>query len=352
MRDAIPPACGMKTTRSVRSFRRSVAQPLPVDFRLSTTRPMSCAPGVYQPCATQVESRRKNGSLQARRCLVVQVHLEGRSDPGEYQAGEQTSSRTDRSCAESRPGKGEAGIRDRLPAPTLKCFAERDFTPFIEARFQSKPKTLGYYKNGIKSLNNYAPLASCVLDAITAERIAGFIAIRRAAGLQVSSVNRELEVLRRIFKLAMEWGKVEKALPKVEMLRGENHRDRVLSGEEEARYLEAAEGIGEGILESYRQALDGIRATMRGQQPIEPTDPFVLRDVTTILADCGLRPEECFRLRWEHIRDGAAHVPLRKNGERAAHNSAYPTGAGDSRNAACGSQRPVGLSCPHRKRSH
>ncbi len=208
--------------------------------------------------------------------------------------------------------KGEAGIRDRVPAPILKDFAERDFTPFIEARFQNKPKTLGYYKNGIKSLNNYAALASCALDAITAERIAGFIVKRREAGLQVSSVNRELEVLRRMFKLAMEWGKVEKALPKVEMLRGENHRDRVLSGEEEARYLEVAESIGEGILESYRQALEGIRATMRGQQPIEPTDPFVLRDVTTILADCGLRPEECFRLRWEHIRDGAVHVPFGK----------------------------------------
>lgn len=34
--------------------------------------------------------------------------------------------------------------------------------------------------------------------------------------------------------------------------------------------------------------------------------------MTTILLDCGLRPEECFRLRWEHIRDGAVHVPFGK----------------------------------------
>jgi integrase len=115
-----------------------------------------------------------------------------------------------------------------------------------------------------------------------------------------------------MFKLAMEWGKVEKVLPKVEMLRGENRRDLVLSCEEEARYLSAAAAVGENIQEAYQNALEGIRATMRGQQPIAPEDPFLLRDFTTVLADCGLRPEECFRLRWENIRDGAAHVPFGK----------------------------------------
>jgi integrase len=39
---------------------------------------------------------------------------------------------------------------------------------------------------------------------------------------------------------------------------------------------------------------------------------FILRDATTLLADCGLRPDECFRLRWEHIRDEALHVPFGK----------------------------------------
>ncbi|MBK5291328.1 MAG: tyrosine-type recombinase/integrase [Acidobacteriia bacterium] len=148
------------------------------------------------------------------------------------------------------------------------------------------------------------------MDAITAERIAGFVAKRREAGLEVSTINRQLEVLRRMLKLAMEWGKVEKALPKVEMLPGENHRDRVLSADEEAHYLEAATAIGEEILESYRRALEGIRANMRGEQPIRPEDPFLLRDVATVLIDCGLRPEECFRLRWEHVRDGAVHIPF------------------------------------------
>jgi len=208
--------------------------------------------------------------------------------------------------------KGEVGLRDRTPVPTLKDFAEHDFEPYIESRFVNKPKTLEYYRTGLKNLNGFPPLAGCTLDAITAEKISGFVAKRREAGLQVSTINRQLEVLRRMLKLATEWGKVEKALPKVEMLPGENHRDRVLSTGEESGYLEATTAMGEDILESYRRALEGVRATMRGEQPTRPEDPFLLRDATTILIDCGLRPEECFRLRWEHVRDGAVHIPFGK----------------------------------------
>ena len=208
--------------------------------------------------------------------------------------------------------KGEVGIRDRAPVPSLKDFAERDFTPYIESRFPDKPKTLEYYKNGLKNLIAHAPLAGCVLDAINAERIAGFVAKRREAGLAVATINRQLEVLRRMLKLATEWGKVDRALPKIEMLPGENHRERVLSAEEEIRYLEAATAIGEEIRESYSRALKGIRATVRGEQPKRPQDAFLLRDVATILIDCGLRPEECFRLRWDHVRDGAVHIPFGK----------------------------------------
>jgi integrase len=82
-----------------------------------------------------------------------------------------------------------------------------------------------------------------------------------------------------MLKLAVEWGKVEKLRPKVEMLSGENHRERVLSPDEEQRYLAAASA-----------------------------QSFLLRDVTTILLDCALRPEECFRMRWEDVRDGALHI--------------------------------------------
>jgi integrase len=207
--------------------------------------------------------------------------------------------------------KGEVGIRDRIPVPTLKDFAEKDFKPYIESRFQNKPKTLDYYRNGLRRLNAYAPLATCILDNITTEKVSGFVAKLHEARLAVSSINRQLEVLRRMLKLAVKCGKIEKALPKVELLAGENHRDRVLRADEEAHHLEAATAIGEEMLEAYELALACIRATKRGEEPIRPNDPFLLRDATTVLIDCGLR-EECFRLRWEHVRDRAVHIPFGK----------------------------------------
>jgi integrase len=130
--------------------------------------------------------------------------------------------------------------------------------------------------------------------------------------MAVASVNRELQVLRRMFALAVEWGKVEKALPRVRMIPGEAHRDAVLSSADELAYFDATLTIGNGKLAAYQAALTGIRAVQRGKAPIRPTDPFLLRDVSMILLDCGLRPEECSRLRWEHVRDGAVHVPFGK----------------------------------------
>jgi len=64
--------------------------------------------------------------------------------------------------------------------------------------------------------------------------------------------------------------------------------------------------------EAYRRALEGIRAVKRGQEPSKP-DAFLLRDVATVLVDCGLRPEECFRLTWQDgIRDGAIEIHVGK----------------------------------------
>jgi integrase len=176
--------------------------------------------------------------------------------------------------------KGEVGIRERKVVPTLKDFAEKDFLPYVRSTFAAKVKTKSYYDNGAKSLLAYPKLAGERLDAITSEKVAGFVAKRQEAGLQIASINRELQVLRRMFHLAQEWGKVEKVLPRVRMLSGERHRERVLTEAEEKRYLDEAEPL--------------------------------LRDVATILVDCGLRPEECFRLKWESVRDGNIEIQYGK----------------------------------------
>jgi integrase len=69
-------------------------------------------------------------------------------------------------------------------------------------------------------------------------------------------------------KLAEEWGRIERGI-KIKMLPGEPRRERVLTREEEKKYLEAAK---------------------------EP-----LRSIAMVLVDSGVRPEESFRLRWENI---------------------------------------------------
>lgn len=208
--------------------------------------------------------------------------------------------------------KGEVGIRDRVPAPALKDFAEKDFLPHVRTRFADKPTTLRYYEIQVGHLTGYPALADAPIDSVKPEIISGFVAKCRAAEYEVSSINRALQVLRRMLRIAVEWGKTEKAPPRVSLLPGERRRERVLSLAEEAAYLKASQAIGDGILDAYEQALEGIRATQRGEQPIKPQDPFLLRDVATVLLDCGLRPEECHRLRWEYVRDGALHIPFGK----------------------------------------
>jgi integrase len=204
--------------------------------------------------------------------------------------------------------KGEVGIRDRKPAATIRQFAKTDFLPFCRSTFVAKIKTLSYYENGTARLLEYAPIADESLDTITSEKIAGYARRRQDAGMKVATVNRELQVLRRMFAIAMEWGKVERALPRVRMIPGEAHRDRVISVSEEKAYFEGAQAIGTAALEAYERALVGIRASERGEIPVKPRDPFLLRDVATILMDCGIRPDECFRLRWENHQNGVIEI--------------------------------------------
>ena len=86
--------------------------------------------------------------------------------------------------------------------------------------------------------------------------------------MKVATVNASLRILRRVLRVAEEWGELEKT-PKVKMLPGESHRERVITPEEEARYFASAN--------------------------------LLLAEVATVLVDTGLRPEECYRLLWDSI---------------------------------------------------
>jgi integrase len=191
--------------------------------------------------------------------------------------------------------KGEVGIRDKKPSPTLAEFIETRFEPWAKSTFEkSSPKTwFDYYRVGLRNIQAYKPLATAKLDEIGGEAIGCFALHRQAKGLQVSSVNSSLQVLRRVLRIAVEWGALN-AAPSVRMLSGARSRERVVDALEEAKYLAAS--------------------------------PELLAAVAAVLLDTGMRPEECFRLRWESINwfNGRHGTLLVTHGKTAAARRVLP----------------------------
>jgi integrase len=180
--------------------------------------------------------------------------------------------------------KGEVGIKDRPPCPTLGEFAEKHFIPFVEKDRKNKPRTIEFYKMRVSRLKTFPRLWGAKLDAIRAEDITAYIGTRQALQMETSTINRDLATLRRMFKLAMEWETVLKLLPKVRLLPGENRRERVITADEETAYLEAAAPL--------------------------------LRDFALIAFDCGLCPDESYRLRFSQVRNGSIEIHTGKTKDR------------------------------------
>ncbi|WP_263382251.1 site-specific integrase [Granulicella arctica] len=166
--------------------------------------------------------------------------------------------------------KGEVGLVERQPAPTLAKFLEDRFTPWAQSTFEkASPKTwTGWYRTQLRNISAYGPLVSRKLGTITSEHAADYAAFLQTKGWKPTSVNNSLRVLRRALLLAVEWGIAENA-PKIKMLRGQHHREHVVTPDEEARYLAAA---GE-----------------------------LMADIAAVLSDTGMRPDENARLRWEFV---------------------------------------------------
>src|SRR5207248_10572377 len=124
---------------------------------------------------------------------------------------------------------------------TLKGFCVERVEPWAKSTFeQASPKTWLWYKfGGIDSLKNSTNLANLKLNEIGAELVAKYASERQRDGLQISSVNSCLRALRRVLRLAVEWGVLETS-PKVKFLSGEHRRERVITSEAEALYLAAA----------------------------------------------------------------------------------------------------------------
>jgi integrase len=181
--------------------------------------------------------------------------------------------------------KGEVGIREKIAASKLAEFLKRDFLPYTDETFKSKPATARYYRTGAKSLQN-SRLSGLRIDEISDQHARQYAS--KLTHLSPSTVNCGLRTLRRALYLSAEWGKTDRR-PKITLAKGERQRERVLTGTEVDRYLKACE------------------------QP--------WRECATIMLGTGMRPGEVFALRWESIllnEDGTGLVQITQGKSKAA----------------------------------
>ena len=116
--------------------------------------------------------------------------------------------------------------------------------------------------------------------------------------MKITTVNRELPALRRMFTLSDRMAEGGKSTsPKVRTLPGEAHRDRVVYGlrRESLFRCSALDRFQRHWTRCTNALPRGSEPHERGETPIKPRDPFSSTMSRRILADCGVRGrEECF----------------------------------------------------------
>ena len=197
---------------------------------------------------------------------------------------------TQKTLADEAVGKIKQDIREQRVGiirpktiPTLAAFVPR-FLREIQDLHPGEPEhnTTIYYRTNCSRLSEFKPLAESRLDRIDEAAISDYMHWRlhdgridqrrcKVRNLQArprrkgsrppkaATVNRELATLKRLLRLARRQ-KLILAVPHIQLLKEGPGRDRVVSHDEEDRYLQVA---------------------------LEP-----LRDIATIITDCGLRPDD------------------------------------------------------------
>jgi integrase len=158
----------------------------------------------------------------------------------------------------------ETGHDPFAKAPLLSEFAPK-FLKHIDKQAEATnlaPKTVLSYKNGCRLLT------ATDVWGMRLDQIGRAEASELSFPGSGSNANQALRTLRRLLSYAEEC-RILRAVPRID-LREEHGRDRVLEPWMEALILEHASPV--------------------------------LRDVITIMLDCGMRPEEVGRMEWEHVR--------------------------------------------------
>lgn len=157
---------------------------------------------------------------------------------------------------------GNWGVIERRGSPVLSAFLP-EFVEWVESNYENK-NTRANYLLGARQLAK-SVFIDVKLDAITSEHTSKYVRANRH--MTPAGINQALRTLQRLLSLAQEWGRIERK-PHIKLLK-ENKRDRVLTYDEEDRYLESC--------------------------------PEPWKAIAIIMLDCGLRPEEGYELTWANI---------------------------------------------------
>ena len=152
--------------------------------------------------------------------------------------------------------------------PTLRQYAPKVWESIQP---EIKPRTHDFYVETTERILRFQRLADCPLDAIKGSVIKEYVAWRLKArrGNSPAAINAELRALRRILHYAVDQDELLAGCPRIRTLKAKG-RDRVITAEEEAKYLSVCTGD--------------------------------LRDAFVLLLDCGLRPDsELFPLLWSNV---------------------------------------------------
>jgi integrase len=180
--------------------------------------------------------------------------------------------------------KGEVGITERKKAPGFKT-AMKAFLEWSESEHKAHPATHRRYK--VSSLALLSHFGDEPIDRITPEAVEAFKAARalepatakgkekgtrKSTGKRIrpATLNRELACLKALFNHALKSDfTFRNPVSRVDFLPENNEQTRVLSYDEQSKYLAVATPV--------------------------------LRDVATLMLETGMRPEEVYRIRPENV---------------------------------------------------
>jgi len=120
--------------------------------------------------------------------------------------------------------KGEVGITERKPTPTLKQF-EKQFTAWVEEN-KKNARTQEFYKAAYSRLLEFSPMGLAHLDQIDEPLIERFKSKMLANDIGRTTINRYLATLRKALRYASRKLKLFDKLPVIELYTQEDGAER------------------------------------------------------------------------------------------------------------------------------